>query len=218
MSPRLSFPKLNLHHIFLKNLYMYFFPSFSSSSAHFPFICFLTATSKFAVCIIFFFHFFRFTHATIKTGSPFLNNFFRSLSAHSLFSTSGLSLLCPTQTPLSALSGIGFLVAVPILSFGDHGFSMMVPILSFGWFWVLSLRSILSFGGDANLDFLLILGVTLSLSLIRLWLWFWCLILSFRRRGGEIGIGVGRSLASSWAARWVYGDQAANQLGGEEKK
>ena len=59
-----------------------------------------------------------------------------------------------------SLSGIGFLVAV--LSFIGHGFSVTVPILIFGWFWSVELLSILSFGGGADLDSLLVLGVTLS--------------------------------------------------------
>ena len=94
---------------------MYFFPSLSSSSssAYLPLICFLTATSKFAVRIIFFFHFFRFTHAAIKTGEL---EFRRPW----VFSDG---------SNLEFWLVLGFELQ-SILSFG-------VPILIFCWFWVL---------------------------------------------------------------------------------
>ena len=68
----------------------------------------------------------------------------------------------------------------------------------------------MTFGGDADLDFLLVLGVSLSLSFIS-GHGFLVVVsgFEFRQRGGEIG---GR-LALGWVEAWLAVGQRVDEVG-----
>ena len=119
---------------------MYFFPSLSSSSssAYLPLICFLTATSKFAVRIIFFFSFLsvytcnnkdRWAWVSAAMGfqwwfqSWVLVGFGFRVAVDLEFRCANLDflLVLGVSLSLSLVSGSGFLVVVFGFEFGRNG-------------------------------------------------------------------------------------------------
>ena len=166
--------KKNLRHIFFKKSIRVLLPVFFFFFSSFSF--YLFPHCNFQVCSLHhFFHFFRFTHATIKTGESISQQFLSfSLSSFPLFYVRSLSPLSHLDSSLCPLwhrvfGGGSYLEFRWRWVFGDGANLEFWLVLGF------ELRSILSFGGDADLDFLLVFGVSLSLSLslslIRLWPW-----------------------------------------------